>query len=211
MRLFHHLCATFLICSASIAGATNSSFDVDLEGWTGFNTSKDFVYAASGGNPGGYLEFQENDGAFSSVQAPAKFLGDQSKFIGGQLQFDLREIVPTNGPVGNFFGRVLLSGGPSGSDITLKVVGAPPAVWTSYALDLTPQAWGTNVTNFTTILSDLQEIRINLDSRNGAAKERVGLDNVSFVLPPVPLPSAALLLLGALGGLAVMRCRRVRV
>jgi hypothetical protein len=86
------------------ADPVTSSFDTGVDGWTlqGFDSDAgDYsvqpdrndpsVYDATGGSPGGALERHETFYGYADYfQAPAKFLGDVSRYQGGSLRFAVR-------------------------------------------------------------------------------------------------------------------------
>lgn len=82
------LMALVLMPAAASAGTVTSTFDDGADGWTA--TEPDEVaWAPAGGNPDGYLRFEELSGVNTYIIAPPAFLGDWSALEGsGSLQYD---------------------------------------------------------------------------------------------------------------------------
>jgi hypothetical protein len=79
-------CAARLLLVASAAGymglstiqagtVASSTFDTGLDGWTS-NTPAQIAFQASGGNPGGYIQFVDETGDSTVIDAPSAFLGN---------------------------------------------------------------------------------------------------------------------------------------
>ncbi|WP_246999845.1 alkaline phosphatase D family protein [Halosolutus gelatinilyticus] len=168
-----------------------STFDDDAEGWliSQNGGSNRPTYRASGGNPGGHISDDEDQGGIAwYYQAPFKFLGDREAFYGGQLSFDLRQArtdrqfdaEPVEG------GDVLLASGDR------KLVyefrgdqGNPGEEWTSYEVPLTADAIWIDLTSgeplateerFRDVLANLEVLRIRGEYRAG--DDTSYLDNV---------------------------------
>lgn len=198
---------------AAPAAIIESRFDASVEGWTATNVvAGSPAHVASGGNPGGYLFIDNNEGSVAYVSAPAPFLGNLTAFIGGTLSFDANQLTGT----GTWIGQ------PSSPDMgTVWIFGAgliamrdlnpgtiPVNQWVSMSAPLTAAAWGVSEANFAAIMADVTGIRVHLEATFGA--ETNGFDN--FVLqsadPGIPEPATWALLGGGLVLAALYRRRR---
>ena len=204
--------SAFLICVA-LAGAANattisSSFDTDLDGWTGQGGI--LVWNSTGGNPGGFL--QENDTTNSNMQvvAPAKFLGNLNGFT---LTVDIRQLVGSEAGTFGGFGAITITGG-GGLSMTADL-GSPALTWTTYTMPFSAAAFG-NDANFNTIISSVTKIQLALDPRNQETDDQVGMDNFTLsdgladVPSSVPEPATMGLLGVSLIGVGLARKRYSR-
>ncbi|PGF14955.1 alkaline phosphatase [Natrinema sp. CBA1119] len=173
------------------ADRIESTFDGDADGWliSQNGGSNHPVYRESGGNPGGHVSDEENQGGVAwYYQAPFKFLGDREAFYGGTLSFDLRQgqtdrqfdAEPVEG------GDILLASG----DVKLvyEFRGAdsnPGKEWTTFDapisadatwIDLTSQEPIATEERFREVLTALETLRIRGEYRSG--DDTSYLDNV---------------------------------
>ena len=204
------LCAA-LVCgfllgtstAAPIVAPVGSSFDDGLDGWTS-NKPAEVSWAATGGNPGGYVRFEDATVGNTYLYAPEKFLGDwrpyndvgillydfQLLHLGSYL--DIRDYsVSISGPGGT---AQWTSPGPEGLN-----------PWECIVILMTESTWQVTSGSWTGALADVQElsIMIELVAGLGSAREDIsGIDNVALV------PEPASLILLSLMGLALARHRR---
>ncbi|MCP4536741.1 MAG: DUF11 domain-containing protein, partial [Chloroflexi bacterium] len=159
----------------------SSTFDTDNEGWSTTPDGQIQAWNGTAGNPGGaFLVNDGQTGGWFDYVAPAKFLGDQSIFYGGTLNFDL---YVTAG--GGAAGAAQISDGTT----TLSFGGATSIgnyTWTSYTATLTAADWGTTEAEMRQVLSNLAWIWIQGEYIGIAAHGR--LDNVFMTCPPPPTP-----------------------
>ena len=203
------------------AGIVISDFSTDADGWTlaDNDPSSTLTYISTGGNPDGFIQFNDAaSGANDVFSAPAKFLGDDSGFLNGFLNFDLAHNAPADGIATN---PLVITDGVG--DTLSLILSAPatsnsPYTWTNYNFALnttTPFVFdgGTNSSNGFTfsggtvatqpqilgVLANVTSIYVPADMHNGT--ELTGLDNFSLTPTSVPEPASWGILAG---GVAVM-------
>lgn len=196
-----------LVASGAAQAATQSStFDTDAEGWTVFGGV--LGYMDTGGNPGGYITARDNLNNFMELVAPASYTGI-SLLNGGMLSFDFINDNGVGGTSLSGFGTVTLQGG--GLSAELDITSAlPGSAWQTASTTLSSTVWGLSEPNWTTLISDITAIRIEVESLNGLI-ERVGFDNFKVdVVAPIPLPAGLPLALGGLAALGLLKRRASR-
>lgn len=187
-----------------------STFDTGMDGWDDTGSS-DISWQSSGGNPGGYIFFDDSGGAqFSKVFAPAKFLGDWSLLDGnGALTFDLRTIrvgtftelqrynvIIQNGSISAVWRGDVHSGNTSNWNDPETEFFVP--IIESEWEPVSGGTWSDLLNNVTSLRIDLEQVTNTVDPR-----DQSGLDNVRLI----PEPSTALLLGFGLTGLALRKKR----
>ncbi len=160
-----------------------SEFEVDADGW---GVSGGAIYHhATLGNPGGFIEFEDNFDGAGYFSPPARFLGDLSQYDQGSLSFDLKCTVSNNNTFFSAFGLVGIYSG--GTNVQLDIV---PDIWldewTAVTIPLTAATWGIGESEWQALLADVTEIRITMDSQ-WDYYDRTGIDNVCIA----PVPTAA--------------------
>ncbi len=157
-----------------------SEFEVDVDGW-GVSGGAIYLHATLG-NPGGFIEFEDNFAGAGYFYPPARFLGDLSLYDQGSLSFDLKHTASNNNAFFSAFGLVGIYSG--GTSVQLDVV---PDIWldewTAVSIPLTAAIWGIGETEWQALLADVTEIRITMDSQWDYS-DRTGLDN--FCIAPLP-------------------------
>ncbi|WP_323171554.1 alkaline phosphatase D family protein [Natrialba sp. PRR66] len=168
-----------------------SSFDEGTDGWlVSQNGGSDRPeYYETGGNPGGHIGDEENQGGIAwYYQAPFSYLGDRESFYGGTLSFDLRQEQPDQQfdaePIEG--GDVLLAG--DGTQLVYEFRDpeqVPGEEWTSFEVPLTASVPWIDLTSqeplateerFRDVLADLTVLRIRGEYRSG--DDASYLDNV---------------------------------
>jgi hypothetical protein len=176
-----------------------------LDGWTAQGDGS-ITHSSTGGNPGGFLRSSDPAaGSNTDAFAPAKFLGDWSAYDNGagSVSADLT-IITANGP--HTEGVEFFISGPGGEASFRFPTSAGPSVgtWTTYTLPISQSDWNITSGNWTSLLSDVQVFRIDLEFISGT--EVTGLDNVR--LAAVPVPAAVWLFGSGLLGLGGISRRR---
>lgn len=205
-KLIHPLalaCLMALSGGAAQAADIHVTFDADAEGFT----------STSGGTlaheAGGFLAQTDIDGQDMAVVVSSALLGDWSRFLGGTLSFDSRNLSGVASDY-NAFGTITLTGS-SGSIARDVVLGTDPTgVWTTYSTVLDSATWGPTIA---AVLGDVTRVSIVLESHNGfggADSEVNGFDNfkVTAVAAPVPEPTTLALTLAGLAAVGAGCARR---
>jgi len=198
-----------LIGPAFAASSLTSDFDVSTEGWTHTGASV-LQQVATGGNPGGYLFVDNSEGDITYLFAPAKYLGNLSAFDGGTVSFDGNMLGIGGAPytaAGLDYGHLRLTG--AGMSATLDLLPSPGQplqnVWSTYTAALDAASWNKSQADWTTLLSNVTEVRLSVEAMFG--NEVQGIDN--FAISPVPEPRTWIMLAAGLALVAgVVRRRR---
>lgn len=167
-----------VVLSASGAAAIQSTFDTDLEGWTTDNTGA-FTHQASGGNPAGFLQLDNDEAGLAHVVAPAAFHGNLLALDGTTLAFD-GQLVTGGGSFyqsGDDYGVVRISGGGTSAQLDLLPSGttAPLGTWATFSVPFTAASFGVTPQTWNTILGDVTEVRLTIEALFGSEVE--GIDN----------------------------------
>jgi hypothetical protein len=179
-----------LIIVARVATATqiSSTFDTNADGWTA-SPGGTMTFVTTGGNPGGFLRDVDNDNTDMFVSAPAKFLGNQSAFIGGTIAFDSIEL--DTGPADYLpFGTIILHSGATAVQADIAPINSPTANWSTFTGTLDANTFGAAPAIFASVMSNLTEVDVTLESRVGTV-ETVGFDNFR-ITTAVPEPACAI-------------------
>lgn len=208
---------------SALAATVSSDFTANAEAWTVTtftdNGAPNFAvpqaagfiptFVAVGGDPDGFIRIADPDDGWTYFIAPAAYRGDQSDKLDGTLSFSLQHSGGTL--VGNPPHAVL----KSGSLVLVADAGGPPALtpnWTRYTIDMVAANW--HVGTLAGAVATDAELLSSLSALDGLflsaefitpVVETTGLDSVSLVAAPVPIPAAGWLLGSALLGLAARR------
>jgi hypothetical protein len=187
-----------------------STFDTSTEGWTS-GPGGTVQHIPVGGNPGGYLRWNDTAGGQTATIAPAAFRGDLSAFLGGIISFDALNLspgVPINNPG---FGIVTITGPGGTATRDLAGAGQPPndGLWHTYSAPLVPALWSGNLAG---ALNNVTNLTVVLEWSTSVGADDTGMDNFAIAGPAgaVPEPSALVLWGLGLAGLSGLVWRRVR-
>ena len=184
----------------TLAGAVTSppasTFDTGLEGWTA-NTPGEVAWAEGGGNPGGYLRFDDYSISRTRIFAPSQYLGDWSGLDGaGQILFDHR-IFHSEGVAGVQPYQIELSGaGGTARWFAFAPQGAGD--WVTLTAPISRNNWVVDG-SWQDLLNSVEQLAITIELVNNVepfGTERAGIDNV--IVSAVPVPAALPLMLSGL-------------
>lgn len=156
-----------------------SNFNDDEEAWS--VEGGILYYYSQGGNPGGFIEFEDDQDGLGVFKAPDKFLGDLSSYKLGSLEFDLVNTVDNGQDSLYGYGGVTIIS----TYYTVSRIVVPLhyiTEWTTYSIPLTAEEWGLSSTAWDSILSGVTEIRIQMDAQWNYY-DRTGLDNFTIKGP----------------------------
>ncbi len=199
--------------TSAISGPVTSTFDTGTDGWTwdsGLNAA--FTWESSGGNPGGYIRYDDNKdtGPVSGIYAPADYLGDWQTPDITYLTYETK--VFSTGSIASFGHYQVWISGPGGS---AKWIGPnPPASagdWLLIEVPITESQWIVESGSWGDLLPNITELYIHMEYySNWTSFEIVGIDNINLnETPGVVVPVPAAVLLGILGlGFAGIKLRK---
>ena len=175
-QLAFALTLNLLIVRPATGLTIQSTFDSGLEGWTAVLITT--TWQTTGGNPGGFL--RGVDQPFTSyLLAPAAFLGDLSAFNGGYMSFDHIALDTAGESIAGLGGTVEIY---SGSQVASADLLTPMTSWQTGSAPLTATAWGVSQATWTSLLSNVTEIRVIVDSTLSGGNAD-GFDNFTIVTP----------------------------
>jgi hypothetical protein len=168
--------------AATHAGGSNifSSFDTDAEGWTVRGGQK--THRQEDGDHGGHLQIADGDSSNMTIVAPERFVGDLSRFEGGMLSFDAREIEAPGGRPFPQFGVVTITGGNWEARVDLAP-GPASQVWNTYSIPLIAADWNVEPATWRKVLSDVRAITVSIESCTPVV-ETVGFDDFRLCTRP---------------------------
>jgi hypothetical protein len=168
-----------VLCSAQLPQIVQSTFEVDLDGWT---------HSGAGGNPGGRLYIDNSEGPVTYIYAPAKFRGNLSAYESGYFTFDGLMVGTGGAPwtSGLDYGHVWISNGGTSMFAELAPTQPSTANWESYFRPLFASDWGVSGATFDAIMANVTAIRISVEALFGA--EIQAIDNVRLE-PWIPMSS----------------------
>jgi hypothetical protein len=153
-----------------------STFDLDSEGWS--VNGGILYYRSSDGNPGGFIEFEDNQDGAGIFIAPSKFLGDLTLYDQGTLNFDLKNTYDNGLDSLYGYGDVRISSSNSYAQKNVVPLGYY-SEWTTFTIPMTSSDWGLTQSGWDSLLADVIEISIQMDAQWNYY-DRSGLDNFSI-------------------------------
>lgn len=171
-------CALVLVPAFGSAFTIASDFENGLDGWTNELGDGSTTWASSGGNPGGFVHFNDNFDA-EWIVAPSKFLGDWSRFNGvGKVMFDHR-LINIGQNAYEFLPYEVRISGPGGSAIWTGPKPSGPTGWLKFVIQLIPNLWTVTSGTWDGLLANVTDFRILIEKcRNNGLGEENGVDNV---------------------------------
>lgn len=166
------LVAVLLFAGGSAARAADpvSTFDAGPDGWTSpASYAIPAPWAPTGGNPGGYLL----PNMYVGANAPAAFLGDQSRFLAGELVLDVRRTSDYDSL------DLYLRSGPDLYAHDIEMASGPIGVWSEQRIPLTGARWMLTEAQMAQVLGNVTLFNVHLSPN-------VGIDNVRFVTRSAP-------------------------
>jgi PEP-CTERM motif len=186
----------------------SSTFDSGLDGWTS-NTPSEIYFAGTGGNPGGFLGYQDMSSIHTTVSAPAAFLGNYLAEGVTSISYDHDIITETN-VTGYLPYEVTLYDGSGSATYNQGLPSASDyGKWITLSAPIDPAltGWTLNGTTATDLLSNVtgmtivMEVVVNDQVPGWADFE--GIDNVTLNGGGSPVPEPSSLALLAAGFLAL--------
>ena len=162
----------------------SSTFDTNANGWTVSGGA--IYYNSTGGNPGGFVEFEDFEDQCGSFAAPDKFRGDLSVYAGGTLGFDLKNTYDNSGFMLGCFGTIRISSSTLYAETNVVPYDSFFTDWTSFSISMTADAWEVTSEQWDSILTNVTSITILMDPQMGYY-DLSGLDNFILTSPPLKI------------------------
>lgn len=189
-RIFVCVLIVFSLCTAaSGAGSITSSFDSGVDMWTGTG-SGNFSFSSSGGNPGGFIRFDDSSGTSAEgwIYAPAKFLGNWSDWE-NQASISWDSLIIQKGGAGKLLEGCAIISGPGGSATFTSTECMTHTGWKNFSVPLNDSVWVVTEGSWPGILKNVTALGIRIESVNNTygAYDVSGIDNI--ILSHVPEPA----------------------
>ncbi len=200
----------FVACAAALSHAANadviSTFDSGLAGWSGDAPSFQNTWGATGGNPGGYADFLDQDTGTGRWNAPAAFLGNLSALNGtGSLQWDSIVFNESFAPSVLPF-EVTISGPGGAATFTSSVNQSVWYTWVTTTAPLNQSLWSVSSGTWSTLLANVTNVSVLAERvANGGTSsptnpgDHCGIDNFTLVVPAPGTLGAGFVLIMAAG------------
>jgi hypothetical protein len=198
---------------ASQAGIiAGSTFGTNLDGWTS-NTPSQISWSKTGGNPGGFVLFEDETGDWTVLDAPAKFLGSYSALnTVGTISFDHKIISETD--IASFSPYEVDLSGPGGSATWTGATPTGLTGWVTVNVPLVQSDWHLNSGTWAGLLANVAQLQIPIELVTNQSSpgdvDHEGIDNVALS-SSAPEPASLTLIgsgIAALGGWTLRRCGR---
>ena len=165
----------------------SDTFDSGAGGWDVVNKAQ-LAYEPTGGNGGGYVSGTDIPDVCCTwyFEAPSRYKGDKSAYVGTVLRFDLKQSTLEN-PISGFKGYVWLIAS-DGTTLFYDSGSHPGTDWTSYQVRMDGGAGWQNTTagraatpeDMRTVMGDLLYLRIRGEFSGSTVPDVGGLDNVTL-------------------------------
>jgi hypothetical protein len=157
-----------------------SSFDTGAEDWS--VSGGGLYYRGTGGNSGGFIEFEDFEDQCGTFAVPNKFLGDLTVYAQGMLSFDLKNTSDNGGTMLGCYGSIRITSGSLYAETNVVPYDTFFSDWTSFSIPMTADTWGVTTEQWDSILANVTEIIIFMDAQM-AYYDRIGLDNFRVTSP----------------------------
>jgi hypothetical protein len=139
-----------------------SNFDIDKDGWTA--NGGIIYYHSSGGNPDGFIEFEDDQDGKGVFIAPSKFLGNLSNYDHGTINFDLKNTYDNGQDSLWGYGMVKITSSNSYAEKNVVPLGYY-GEWTSFTIQMNAVDWGLTESGWDSLLADVTKISIQMDAQ----------------------------------------------
>jgi hypothetical protein len=173
--------AVLFVPHAGRAGIiAQSTFDTSLDDWTS-NTPSQVTWSKSGGNPDGFMLFEDATGASTVVDAPAAFLGNDSALNGvGTISYDDKIIAETG--IQSISPYEIDLSGPGGSATWTGATPKGVTGWVTLNVPFDEADWKINSGTWTGLLADVTQLQIPIELVTNDTipgdTDHEGIDNV---------------------------------
>jgi len=190
-----------------------STFNTSLDGWAS-NTPSQISWSKTGGNPGGFILFEDTTNDWTVVNAPATFLGNYSALNSvGTIAFDHKIIAETG--IQSLSPYEVDLSGPGGSATWTGATPKGVTGWVTLNVPLVQSDWTINSGTWTGLLADVTQLQIPIELVTNDTipgdTDHEGIDNV-ILSSSAPEPASLTLIgtgIAAIGGFAIRR-RRIK-
>jgi len=186
LRVFFAI-AMFTMFAGSADANVCSTFNADLDGWTS-NSPAELNWSPSGGNPGGYVHFNDGSGDGTFILAPSKFLGDWSHLPEPIVAFNHRLTTVGGGTILPYEVRIFGDDGSSAAWTGNAPGGATD--WVSLAVPLDESQWVVTG-SWSSLLSSVTELWIRIEMVEDTGDDAADVDNVCLLEVTSPCAGTA--------------------
>ena len=171
------VCFVLLFSISASASHVANTFDSGFDGWT---YTVGVSWQSAGGNPNGYLRFEDSGPANGGqLLAPSSFLGDWSIYQGGTLRYDFK-VFQTQAPT---FSRMVSIRGNGGLATWKGPKFCGPIDWTTITVPIVEDAWSVSSGKWEDIIKNVSELKISMID-SSTAIEITGVDNIHLSSAP---------------------------
>lgn len=179
------------LLNTAAAAPISSTFDFGTELWAPSLGQGVVTHVANGGNPGGHIVARDlavGRGNNLFLVAPAAYHGDLSRFDGGTISVDFTQVsTGSTQPFLSRFGRVQISSNIvdlqtdlNAADLVPGSTPIPSSGFQTYTTEFSAAGFGLSQQDWISLISNVTDLRIDMESFPGANNERVGVDNISI-------------------------------